>query len=223
MSDDEKRPAAASALASEDSFDWEKAFGGWRGLVESVLPGVVFVTAFLVWGGFRVPVIAAVGTVVVLVAARLIQRTPITQAVSGVFGVLIGAAWAWQAGDANDYYVPGLVITGAYAAGAAVSIMVRWPLAGIVMAFVKGWDSSWRRHRPAFRRFQGATAVFAATQGLKLAIQLPLYLAGETAALGIARIALGVPYFAATLFVMWLMVRNVALPAGRQDPPRPTG
>lgn len=224
MSDPEPRPGAASALASEGAFDWREAFGGTRGLVESVLPGLVFVTAFLLWGGFRVPVIAAVATVVVLVAARLIQRTPVTQAVSGVFGVLLGAAWAWQAGDANDYYLPGLIITGAYAAGAVLTMLFRWPLAGIVMAFVKGWTSRWRGHRPAMRRFQAATAVFAASQGIKLAIQLPLYLAGdETAALGVARIVLGVPWFAGTLFVMWLMVRNVALPEEPQDPPQPRG
>ena len=59
-----ERPAGGAASLLGDDFDWSEAIGGWRGMAESVAPGGVFVTAFLVWGGFRVPVVAAVATVV---------------------------------------------------------------------------------------------------------------------------------------------------------------
>lgn len=213
-------PAAAS-LVGED-FNWADAVGGWRGLAESVAPGGVFVAAFLVWGGFRVPVLAAVVTVVVLVVARLIQRTPVTQALSGLVGVGIGAVWAWRAGDANEYFVPGFWYTGLYALALLGSMLVRWPAVGVAVGLLKGWGSAWRAHPHIVRRFQMATGFYLVTQLVKLAVQVPLYLAGATAALGTAKLALGLPWFAIALFVMWRMVRNVALPEEPEDRPQPT-
>ena len=213
---------AAGSLLGED-FNWAEAIGGWRGLAESVAPGAVFVAAFLGWGGFRIPVIAATATVAVMVIVRLIQRTPVTQALGGLLGVLLGAVWAWRAGDANDYFVPGFWYTGVYGVALLASMLARWPAVGIVMGLLKGWGSRWRSHPGAVRRFQVATGFYVVTQAIKLAVQLPLYFAGATAALGIAKLALGVPFFALALFVMWRMVRYVELPEETEDPPPPRG
>ena len=210
----------AASLLGED-FNWAEAIGGWRGLGESVAPGAIFVAAFLIWGGYRTPVIAAVATVVVMVAIRLLERTPVTQALGGLFGVVLGAVWAWRAGDANEYFVPSFWYTGAYAAAMLVSMAVRWPAVGIAMGLLKGWGSRWRTSPRAMRRFQVATAFYIGTQAVKLAVQLPLYFAGATAALGTAKLALGIPWFAVALFVIWRLVRNVELPEEPQDPPRP--
>jgi len=214
---DDEAPRVSRVLAAEE-FSFTEAIGGWRGFAESVLPGLVFVTTYLVWGGFQIPVIAAVSVVIVMVAARLVQRTPVTQALAGSFGVALGAVWAWRAGEAGEYFVPGFWITGAYALAVLVSMVVRWPAVGMVMGLVKGWGSQWRAHPALMKRFQLATGVFAASQLIKLAVQLPLYFAGAVAALGTARLAMGLPYFALTLWVLWLMVRNAALPQEQQDP-----
>lgn len=218
---EETRPAGAAAQLASDDFDWAEAIGGWRGLAESVAPGGVFVTAFLIWGGYRIPVIASVEVVVLMVAVRLIQRTPVTQAFGGLFGVGLGAIWAWRAGDANEYFVPGFWYTGVYTLALIVSMAVRWPAAGIVVGLLKGWGSRWRADARAMRRFQLATGFYVATQIMRLAIQLPLYFAGATAALGVAKLALGIPLLALSLFVMWQMVRNVELPEEPEDQPQP--
>jgi len=47
----------------------------------------------------------------------------------------------------------------------------------------------------------------------RLAVQLPLYLAGAVVALGIARTAMGLPLFALGLWLTYLLVRR-APPAG---------
>ncbi len=216
-----RKPTPAQQLLADD-FDWAEAIGGWRGLAEAVAPGAVFVAAFLMWGGYRVPVIASVAIVVVLVAVRLIQRTPVTQALGGLFGVALGAIWAWRAGDANEYFVPGFWYTGIYTIALAASMVLRWPAVGVVVGLLKGWSTRWRADKRAMRRFQLATGFYVATQLVKLAVQIPLYLADATAALGTAKLALGVPWFAVALFVMWRMVRNVELAEERQDPPQPT-
>lgn len=204
-----------------EDFDWSEAIGGWRGMAESVAPGGVFVTAFLVWGGFRAPVIAAVATVLVMVLVRLVQRTPVTQALGGLLGVVLGAIWAWRAGDATQFFVPSFFYTGGYAVALLASMLARWPAVGIVVGLLKGWGAHWRHHPPAVRRFQAATGFYLATQLVKLAVQLPLYFAGATAALGVAKLALGLPWFAVALFVMWRMVRHVELPEDPEDPPPP--
>ena len=45
---------------------------------------------------------------------RLVQRTPVTQAVGGLLGVLVGVVWAWQSGRAEDYFAMGLWTNAAY-------------------------------------------------------------------------------------------------------------
>ena len=215
------RPAGGAGSLLGDDFDWSEAIGGWRGMAESVAPGGVFVAAYLIWGGFRVPVIAAVATVLVMVAARLIQRTPVTQALGGLLGVGIGAIWAWRAGDATEFFVPSFFYTGGYAVALLVSMLLRWPAVGVVVGLLKGWGGRWHAYPRAARRFQAATAFYLGTQLVKLAVQLPLYFAGATAALGVAKLVLGLPWFAVALFVMWRMVRNVELPEDPEGQPPP--
>ncbi len=209
-------------LASSEDFSLTEAMGGWRGFIESAAPGVVFVVAYLAWGGFRIPVIASVATVLVMVAARLAQRSSIQQALAGVLGVGIGAIWAWRSGDAGGYFVPGLWANAAYAAAALLSMIVRWPLVGIVMGLLKGWGSTWRRDPSAMRAMQWGTAIIAAMFLVRLAVQVPLYLADAIAALGTAKLAMGVPLFALSLWAVWILVRSVEPGPALPDPPQPT-
>lgn len=204
-----------------DEFSVGEAMGGWRGFLESALPGIVFVVAYLTTDDFQIPVIASVATVVILVIVRLIQRTSIQQALTGVVGVAIGAVWAWRSGEAGDYFVPGLWINAAYGAGALLSMAVRWPLVGIVMGLIKGWGTSWRDHAPTLRRMQWGTAILAALFLVRLGVQWPLYMADAVAALGTARLAMGVPLFALTLWGVWLLVRSATPVQEQPDPPQP--
>lgn len=209
-------------LMTSDEFSLTDAMGGWRGFIESALPGVVFVVAYLVTSDFQVPVISSVATVLVLVVVRLIQRTSIQQALTGVVGVAFGAIWAWRSGEAGDYFVPGLWINAAYGAGVLLSMVVRWPLVGIVMGLVKGWGTAWRDHAPTMRLMQWGTAILAALFLLRLGVQWPLYMADAVAALGTARLAMGVPLFALTLWGVWLLVRSATPVLEQQGPPPPT-
>lgn len=219
------RPEAARGLGqalNSDDFNLAEAVGGWRGFAEAAAPGVVFVAAYLIDGSMRVPVIAAVVTMLVLVVIRLAQRSSVQQALSGAVGVAIGAIWAWRTGDAGDYYVPGLWLNGAYVIGLAISMAVRWPVVGIVAGLLRGEGTSWRQHRSQMRAMQLATALLVAMFALRLAVQLPLYLTDQVAALGTARLAMGVPLFALTLWAVWMVVRSAAPASETPDPPQPT-
>jgi len=211
-----------SQLAGED-FSLAEAIGGVRGLIESVAPGLVFVVVYLASGHqLAAPIIASLAVAVVLVVARLVGGTPVTQALGGVVGVLIGVVWAWRSGQAQDYFAFGLWTNAVYAAALLLSVLVRWPVVGIVVALLRQEGFGWRTDpdlRPRLRRYTAATWLWIALFAARLAVQVPLYLDASTAWLGTARLVMGVPLWALALWVTWLLVRERPAPAASPDQP----
>lgn len=216
------------ALAGDD-FSFAEAVGGVRGLVESTAPGLVFVVVFLTAHRLDAALIASSAVALLAVAVRLVQRTPVTQAVSGLLGVGVGVLWAWWTGRAENYFVGGLLLNAAWLVGLLVSLAARWPLVGVVVSAVRGEDMSWRTDPDLDhlrRRYRWASWLWVAMFGLRLAVQVPLYLQGADAVgwLGTARLAMGLPLFALTLWLTWLLVGSREARADRPDrhptPPR---
>lgn len=205
------------ALTGTD-FSVAEAIGGVRGLVESVTPGLVFVVVYLVAGALRPALVAASAVTALAVVIRIVQRTPVTQALSGAVGVGIGVAWAAWSGQARDYFVPGLWINGGSLAALLVSLVARWPVVGVVVGLLRGEDTTWRTDRRLQRLYALATWIWVGMFALRLAVQVPLYLGAQVGWLGTARLAMGVPLWALTLWVTWLLVRT---PAASRDPARP--
>ena len=211
------------ALTGEE-FSFAEAIGGVRGLVESTAPGLVFVVVFVLTRELTPALIASLALALAAVAVRLVQRTPMTQAFSGMLGIVVGVAWAWWSGRAQDFFAGGLLANAGYLAAMVLSIVVRWPAVGVVVGLLRGEDTGWRTD-PARaherRRFVWATWVMAAVFALRLAVQVPLYLAGEdaVAALGTAKLAMGLPLFAVGLWVTWRLVGSRAARAELRDPP----
>ena len=206
----------------DERFDATAAVGGVRGIIESSAPGIVFVVAFLGWGGFQVPTIAAVATMVVAVAVRLVQRQPISPALGGVVGVVIGAVWAWIAGEPSEYFVPGFVTNAITAVVLTASIVARWPVVGFVLAAARGASlTAWRADAHIRAVCARGTVIMAVMFAFKLAVQVPLYLANQVAVLGVGKLAMGVPLFALTAWIVWNVVRSVELPQGPPDLPQP--
>ena len=204
-----------------DDFSFAEAVGGVRGLVESVAPGLVFVVVYLVASDLRVALVAASGVALVAVLARLVQRTPVTQAFSGLLGVAIAVVWAWRTGEAQDFFLWGILVNVAYAAGTAVSVLVRWPLVGVLVSLL-GLDTSmtWRtepRLDHLRRRYVWATWLWVGLFAARLVVQVPLYLAEAVGALGVAKLAMGVPLFAVVLWLTWLLVASPRARADRPD------
>lgn len=211
-----------------DDFSFAEALGGVRGTVESVAPGLVFVVVFLVTSGLTPALVTASVVAVALVLVRLAQRTPVTQAVSGLLGVVIAVVWAWRTGEARNYFGWGLLVNVGYAAGAVVSIALRWPVVGVLVSLLEGkLEMSWRTDPDLDhlrRRYVWATWLWAGLFALRLAVQVPLYLTDAVGALGIAKLAMGVPLFVVVLWLSWRLVASAGARADRPDrrrvPPR---
>jgi hypothetical protein len=67
--------------------------------------------------------------------------------------------------------------------------------------------TGWRQVPEQRRAYTLATWFFAAVFAVRIAVQVPLYLAGQVAALGIAKLALGWPLFA---LAAWLSYRVIS-------------
>ena len=57
------------------------------------------------------------------------------------------------------------------------------------------------------RRYMLATALWCGAFLLRLAVQVPLWLADEVPWLGTARLVMGLPLWALVLWVTWLLIR----------------
>jgi hypothetical protein len=185
-----------------------EAIGGPVGMAESALPAAAFVIAYAASGSdTEIAAIVAVGLALVLAAARLVRRETPQHAISGLIGVAFAAFIATRSGRAEDFFLPGLLANAAYAAGFLISIAVRRPLVGVIVAGMTN-ERDWRSNPVRLRTFTRATYLWALLFLVRLAVQLPLYLAGAVVALGVARTAMGLPLFALGLWLTYRLVRR---------------
>lgn len=206
-------------LAGDDQLtgrDVLAAVGGVRGILEALLPGFVFLVVYSVLTSFAgqdaqealIPALgASVGLAVIFTVARIVVKGQPTQAIAGLVGVLLSAALALWTGDARDNYVLGFFTNAGYALGLLVSVLVRWPVLGLVVGFLMGDGTGWRADRAKFRLAQFLTLAWVGFFALRLVVQVPLYLVDNVQALGLTRLLMGVPLYALMLVFTWLIVR----------------
>ena len=186
-----------------------RSAGGLRGVLESILPGFVFLVAFTVARDLALSAVLALAVAAVFVAVRLVGRTPPTQAFAGIVGIAVSAALALFTGRAEDFYVTGFVTNAAYILALIVSIGLRWPLMGVLFGFLRNEGVSWREDAQRMRRYRIGTWIMVAVLGLRLVVQVPLYLLGEAGlvALGATRLIMGVPLYALGIWLAWIVSR----------------
>ncbi|MFC6355371.1 DUF3159 domain-containing protein [Luethyella okanaganae] len=194
------------------------AMGGVRGIVEAILPGLLFLLAFTFTRNLVVSLIAPVVIGVVLAGLRLAQKQPLTQAVGGLVGIAVCAVLSLLSGKAEDYYVPGFWTNAGYLVALVISVLVGWPLVGLAVGFLMGDGLAWRKDRAKRRAMQLLTLCWAGLFALRLLVQLPLYFAGDVDALGATRLLMGVPLYGILLIVSWLFVRSFYHKLTPQEP-----
>ena len=191
----------------DDSELLASALGGWAGVIDSGLPFAVFTIAYLVTDrDLETTLYASVGTAAVLAILRLVRRQSVQQVFSGLIGIAIAAFLAQRTGNADNFFLPGIITNAAYAGVCLVSIAIHKPLLGYVIEALRGRDMSWVKDPDAHRLFSTITWLWALIFGVRVAIMFPLYLMGQTAALGTLKILLGYPLFALGIFVTFKLL-----------------
>lgn len=201
----------------------QQAVGGWRGVVDSALPSLVFLIAYLVTGQRLTPAIwSAIAAAIVVAVVRLVRHESLRQILGGLVGVAICAWLAARTGKAQDFYLPGLLLNGGYATMLAISSLIGRPLAGYAVGALTGDITGWRNDPVLRRTYTLVTWLLVAVFGLRLVIQVPLYLLGWVGPLGVARLALGWPLYLGGLFLSYRLVvkaraRSAALAAQQAE------
>lgn len=212
-SPDPIEPPAPSQPSLVDRQAILNQIGGVRGLIDSALPIIVFVTvnAFTSLQG---AVWSALGAGGVLFLARLVRRENVQPAISGFLGVAVAAFIAGQTGQARDFFLPTLWSTAAFGLAFLVSALIRWPLVGVIAEFM--WPTaalaeqgSWRSSRPLLRAYTWLTLLWAAVYAIRIAVQGSLYLANEVTLLGTAKLVMGWPLTAVEALLTVYVVRRV--------------
>jgi hypothetical protein len=198
------------------------AIGGVRGIIESIVPGIVFLVIYLttntvLGNGLLIAVLASALVALVFVVARAGARSNLSSAVTGAVLLAITAVLTLITGRAVNNFVPGILINAAGFVAMLVSILVRWPLVGLVVGLLFGDVEGWRKDAVKRRILTIATWFWVALFAIRLAIEVPLYFADNVTALGIVRLITSVPLYAVCLWATWLLVRGVYAGEGSAD------
>jgi hypothetical protein len=203
MTDDPQRRSNPTLL---------EQMGGVSGLVASTIPIVVFVVMNALTG-LNPALVASLGSAVVIAGWRLARREKLQPAVSGAIGVGISAFIAYRLGDAKGFFLFGIWASLAYAAVFAASIVLRWPLVGVIWHGLRGDGQNWRADRRVLIGYDIATLAWVVVFVARFTVQRWLYDTDQTGALGIARLVMGIPLTAIALVVtVWAARRAAHLP-----------
>ncbi|MGY6657832.1 DUF3159 domain-containing protein [Amycolatopsis sp. TRM77291] len=186
--------------------------GGRRGAIDASIPPAAFVLGWLIadrsiaWGAG-----VAIGVAVLLGGYRVARGDKARAVVVSLAAVIAAALIALHTGRAEDFFLIQLLSNVASALLWAASIVVRWPLLGVVVGLVIGQKTRWRRDPALLRAYSRASWVWVFLQyTLRVAVYGSLWWSGQVVALGIARTVLSWPLVAVTVAVSgWVLYRTL--------------
>lgn len=203
-----------------------KALGGRRGMVEAAVPTIVFTVLWLTTRELQLALSVSIGAAVVLLVARLVQRTTVQYCLNAIFGIGIGWVFvtisARRGGSEDDqalaYFLPGIIYNAGYSVVLALTCLIGWPLVGFMVGSVTGDVTGWRQDKQVVRLCAVLTWLLTIPCILRVLVQAPIWFGGRSgaidadsavAALGILKIALGWPLqLLALLAMLWVLSRN---------------
>jgi hypothetical protein len=205
----EPRPNLFSSIAADERFRARTALGPGA-FLDAGLPLALFTVVYTAFGrDLTRSLWVAMAAGAMLAVVRLVRRDPLQNVLAGFLGVGIAAFLAARTGRAEDVFLPGLLINLGYGLAFLVSIVVRWPLLGVIVGLVSGHGMSWRADPDLLRAYTRASLLWAGMFALRLAVQVPLYLAGDEQLgwLAGARLVMSWPLFLLVAYASWLIVR----------------
>ncbi|WP_344618589.1 DUF3159 domain-containing protein [Dactylosporangium salmoneum] len=199
-------------MAREESLS--DLLGGWRSAVETAVPVLGFAAGWLA-DGRSIPLAAGIAVLAGAAVAgwRIAAGRRPVGTVFSLLVVCVGALVALRTGRAADFFGVRVLTNAASALAWAASILVRWPLLGVVVGTVLGQKTRWRADPDLLRGYQHASWVWVAQYLVRLLVFVPLWWAGTVVWLAAAQAALTWPLVAACLAVSWWVLRR-ALPEG---------
>ena len=200
-----------------------RLIGGWQGAIEGMLPPIAFVIVYLAtdltWAIWLTLVIA-----IMLAVMRLVRRERPVRVAGALLVVLLGAYIASYTGSAAAYFWPLVLANILSALAFAFSILIRWPLLGVIVGPIAGTGMRWRKDPDLMRAYSRASWLWVLLNVVRAVAQVPLIRGEELLALAAIR-----PMFyvlvVLTILGSWAIIKRT-LPAGHpgiRHPRIPTG
>lgn len=184
------------------------AVGGWRTIAEAIASRVLFLVAYLSGLPVLPSALLAAGAVLVFAVVRWRSgRRKWWQAAVPLAVVALSAILAGGTGHAVDFYLPEILPDLVLAPAVLLSMLIRFPVVGLLVGGARGAASGWRRDPVRHRLYQRCTAVFLAKFAITAAVMLLLYSAGQVLALGIVGALLSTPALAGCVYLCWRILR----------------
>jgi hypothetical protein len=185
--------------------------GGRQGAVDASIPPVAFVAGWLIadrsigWGAVAAIVVAAA-----LGVFRVTRGGKARAVVVSLAAVIAAALIALHTGRAEDFFLIQLLSNVASALLWSASIVIRWPLLGVVVGVLLGQKTRWRRDPELLRAYSRASWVWVAQYLLRVVVYGALWWSEQVVALGVARTVLSWPLVALTVAVSgWVLYRTL--------------
>jgi hypothetical protein len=160
--------------------------------IDALMPPILFAIVNGLFG-LEAAVISALCLTVLLGVIRVVRGQIWGYALGGVLGVSLAAGLALLTQQAASYFIPAIITSALLVLAALISNLVGKPLAAWVSHLTRGWhlDWFWRVDvKPAYREVTWFWVLFF---GLRLSLQVYLYLQGEAGTLAWANTLLGWP------------------------------
>ncbi len=190
-----------------------ESVGGVQGLIETTLPSFLYVVTFAFSRSVFISVSVVAIAVLALTVRHIVKKRPLTQLVGSLLGIGLAIYLTLRPGaQAGDFYLKDFWINGAYGSVLLLSVIVRWPIIGVIVGFLAGQGLTWRKDRRKVRFFDLVTLLWVGLFAVRLAVELPLYLLGDIVALGFIKLVLGLPFYLTMVWVSWRLLRKVITP-----------
>lgn len=188
----------------------DRAIGGWRGLFDSGAPTLVFVTFYVINPeSLTSAIVAALITGLIIVLIRVVRKDSLQQIMAGFFGLAIAAIFSVWTGRAENFFLPGLLTNLGYGSVFLISILLRWPLLGVILGYWTGNGTAWRAD-PSIRRATAAASwIWVGLFFGRLIVQVPFYLSASVETLGVLKIVMGWPLFLAAAYFTYRILAPV--------------
>ena len=198
--------------------------GGPRGAIESMLPPVVFVTIYLATSSnLTAAVVSALVIGLVLAGLRLSRGERPVRVVGALLVVVLAATVAYYTGSAVAYFWPLVLANVASALAFAFSILIRWPLLGVIVGPITGTGMRWRKDPDLLKSYAKASWLWVLLNVVRAAVQVPLIQGEDLWALAAVRPIFYVMVIG-VVFWSWRIIKK-SLPAdhpGIRSPRIPT-
>jgi len=222
----EDSAAELSKEIAADTTILANSIGGWRGAVDSGLPSIVFLAVYFgKHHDLHLALKYSVAVGLVLAVFALVQRKSLQQVISGLIGLALSAYITSRTGQAQNFFLTGIIRNGIYGVVFLISVWIKRPILGYMLALLRTTESLkeaakseepvakaekvlWREDPELLRKYSTVTWVWTLMFLGRFAVMFPMWAIHATGALGVASVVLGYPLFALVGYASYSILRE---------------